>query len=266
MTSTIPAVSATPTVEYSSSELLAVVSARALRGKHLVFAGIGIPTLAVALARATTSPDLAQVFESGVCGAHPRRLPQTVADGSLATGSECILPMPALFGYVLQGGHIDVGFLGAAQIDRFGSLNSTVIGSYKTPQVRLPGSGGAIEVMANAREVFVVLRRHDRQSLVDALDFRTSPAPVRARADEPRVRTRGNGVSALITELGVFRADETGELVLTAVQHGVSVDEVAEATGWPLRVADDVETVEPPTPEELEVLRTQVDPTRVYLR
>ncbi|MFC9358832.1 CoA-transferase subunit beta [Rhodococcus sp. NPDC057014] len=266
MTTTTTDFATATTVAYSTSELLAVTSARALLGRRLVFAGIGIPTVAVALARATTSPDLHQVFESGVCGAHPHRLPQTVADAPLATGAECILSMHALFGHVLQGGHIDVGFLGAAQIDRFGSLNSTVIGDYAKPTVRLPGSGGAVEVMANAHEVFVVLRRHTPRALVDRLDFCTSPSPRRAQVHDPRVRTRGSGVTTLITELGIFRADSTGELVLTTVQPEVTVDQVIAATGWDLKVADDVAVNEAPSSDELALLRTEIDPTRVYLR
>ncbi|MBB5918225.1 glutaconate CoA-transferase subunit B [Nocardia transvalensis] len=252
--------------DHTPSELLTVLSARHLYGKRRVFAGIGLPTLAVALAQATTSPDLEQVYESGVCGAHPPRLPQTIADSPLATGAEAILGMHALFGYVLQGGYIDVGFLGAAQIDRWGSLNSTVIGDYDAPHTRLPGSGGAAEVMANSDEVFVVLRRHDPRSFVAELDFCTSPAPSRARRTDPLVRTRGRGVTTVITSLGVLRAGPDGELWLTATHPGVTVDEVRAATGWPLQVADTVTVTSPPTAAELALLRDTIDPTRVYLR
>ncbi|MBB4932669.1 glutaconate CoA-transferase subunit B [Lipingzhangella halophila] len=252
--------------ECTPSELLTVISARCLGGRRRVFAGIGLPTLAVALAQATTEPDLEQVYESGVCGAHPPRLPQTIADAPLATGAECILGMHALFGYVLQGGHIDVGFLGGAQIDRWGNLNSTVIGDYTRPTVRLPGSGGAAEVMANAAEVFVVLRRHTPTSLVEELDFCTSPAPLRARRANPNVRTTGRGVSTVITDLGVLTAGDDGELTLSAVHPGVRVADVTAATGWPLRVATEVAVTEPPTPAELGLLRDTIDPTRVYLR
>jgi glutaconate CoA-transferase, subunit B len=254
------------TTTFTSSELLTVVSSRHLAGKRRVFAGIGLPTLAVALAQATTSPDIEMVYESGVCGAHPPRLPQTIADSPLATGAEAILSMPALFGYVLQGGYIDVGFLGAAQIDRWGSLNSTVIGDYGRPTVRLPGSGGAAEVMANSAEVFVVLRRHDPNSFVDTLDFCTSPSPIRARRLDPLVRTRGAGVTTVITALGVLTAGADGELELTAVHQGVQIDDVLAATGWPLKVGADVAVTPAPTTSELQLLRTHIDPTRVYLR
>lgn len=250
----------------TTSELITVVSSRCLQGKRRVFAGIGLPTLAVALAQATGSSQIEQVYESGVCGAHPPRLPQTMADSPLATGAEAILSMHALFGFVLQGGHIDVGFLGAAQIDRFGNLNSTVIGTYDEPTVRLPGSGGAAEVMANSTEVFVVLRRHDPNSLVNVLDFCTSPAPARARRQAPAVSSRGYGVTTLITNLGVLTAGPDGELHLSAVHEGVSAHDVVSATGWPLRVADELTVTPAPTPAELELLREHIDPTRVYLR
>ncbi|GAB3689878.1 CoA-transferase subunit beta [Nocardiopsis oceani] len=253
-------------VEHTPSELITVLSARCLRGRRRVFAGIGLPTLAVALAQATTDPGLEQVYESGVCGAHPPRLPQTVGDAPLATGAECILDMKSLFGYVLQGGRIDVGFLGAAQMDRWGSLNTSVIGDYARPDVRLPGPGGAAEVMANAREVFVVVRGHNPSSLVGELDFCTSPSPARARRAAPRVRTKGGGVTTVVTELGLLTAAEDGELQLSAVHPGIRVADVVAATGWPLRVAEEVAVTEPPSRGELGLLRDTIDPTRVYLR
>ena len=255
-----------PTPAYTVSELLAVVSCRYLQGKRRVFAGIGLPTLAVALAQKSTSPDIEQVYESGVCGAHPPKLPETIADASLATGAETILTMPVLFGYVLQGGWIDVGFLGAAQIDRFGSLNTSVIGPWDSPKVRLPGSGGAAEVMANSQEVFVVMRRHDKTSFVRELDFCTSPSPVAARRADPKVPTRGAGVTTVISELGVFTADEAGELCLASIHEGVTVEQVRQQTGWPIKVLGGVTVTPPPTKEELRLLRDDIDPGRVYLR
>ena len=151
----------------SVTELLTVLAARELAGRRIVFAGIGLPTLAAALAELTVAPDIEIIYESGVTGAHPIGLPTTISDSILVTGAEAVLPMPQLFGYVIQGQRIDTGFLGAAQIDRHGSLNSTLIGgSYARPEHRLPGSGGAIEVMAHAREVFVVMRRHTPQTQI----------------------------------------------------------------------------------------------------
>ncbi|MDT0379262.1 CoA-transferase [Streptomyces sp. DSM 42041] len=249
----------------TSSELIAVAASRELAARRTVFAGIGLPTLAASLAHLTVAPQLEIVYESGVCGAHPSHLPETIADAVLVTGAEAVLPMPALFGYVLQGGHIDVGFLGAAQIDRWGNLNSSVIGDWHRPGVRLPGPGGAMEVMAGAHEVFVVMRRHDPRSLTDSLDFCTSPGPDRALREG--VTPRGAGVTRVVTDLGVLARNGAGdELTLVAVHPGVTVDQARRATGWDLRVADTVTTVEPPTSHELHLLRDTVDPDRVYLR
>ncbi|WP_026453895.1 CoA-transferase subunit beta [Saccharomonospora iraqiensis] len=249
----------------TSSELVSVVAARELADTGTVFAGIGLPTLAASLAQHTVAPDLEVVYESGVCGAHPDGLPETIADAVLVTGAEAVLDMPTLFGSVLQGGHIDVGFLGAAQIDRWGNLNSSVIGDWHAPRVRLPGPGGATEVMAGADAVFVVMRRHDPRSFVDELDFCTSPGPDRALADG--VRPAGRGVTRVITDLGVLSRDGVGqELTLTALRRGVSVERVRAATGWPLRVAADPATLADPTDAELATLRTAIDPERVYLR
>lgn len=249
----------------TSSELLSVVASRELAARRTVFAGIGLPTLAASLAHLTVAPELEIVYESGVTGAHPSQLPETIADAVLITGAEAVLSMPALFGYVVQGGHIDVGFLGAAQIDRWGNLNSSVIGEWHRPKVRLPGSGGAMEVMAGSREVFVVMRRHDRRSFVDELDFCTSPGPDRALAEG--IRPLGAGVTKVVTELGILARGGVGEqLRLVAVHPGVTVDRVREATGWALAVADEVATIEPPTEAELRLLREDVDPDRVYLR
>jgi len=249
----------------TSSELLAVVASRELVGRRTVFAGIGLPTLSASLAHLTVAPTLEIVYESGVCGAHPSHLPETIADSVLITDAEAVLAMPALFGYVLQGGHIDVGFLGAAQIDRWGNLNSSVIGDWGHPKVRLPGSGGAMEVMANAGEVFIVMRRHEPRSLPDRLDFCTSPGPDRALAEG--IRPLGAGVTRVITDLGILARQGPGEeLQLVAVHPGVTVDQVRAATGWDLRVAATVATVAPPTETELRLLRRDVDPGRVYLR
>jgi len=214
----------------------------------------------VSLAQLTCAPDIEIVYESGVTGAHPVDLPTSISDSMLITGAECVLAMPQVFGYMIQGQRIDVGFLGAAQVDRHGSLNSTLIGgSYERPEHRLPGSGGAIEVMAHAREVFVVMRRHTPQTLVDRLDFVTSPAPGNGR------QAGGRGVTRLITPLGVLTREDD-ELVLSSVNPGMDIAEIRAATGWPLKVADAVSDAEPPTAEELRLLREVLDPGRIYLR
>ncbi|WP_406391160.1 CoA-transferase subunit beta [Streptomyces sp. NBC_00887] len=249
----------------TSSELLSVVASRELAARRTVFAGIGLPTLATELAHLTVAPQIEVVYESGVCGAHPSHLPETIADAVLISGAEAVLSMPALFGNVLQGGHIDVGFLGAAQIDRWGNLNTSVIGDWESPSVRLPGSGGGIEVMANSREVFVVMRRHNPRSFTETLDFCTTPGPDRALAEG--IRPLGVGVTRVITELGILAREGIGEeLRLVSVHPGVTVEQVRAATGWDLKVADPVGTVPPPTAAELRLLREDVDPDRVYLR
>ena len=256
-----------PATPVTDSELLTVVAARELANRRVVFAGHGLPTLAVSLAQHTCAPDVEIVYESGVTGAHPASLPRSISDAVLVAGAEAVLTMSQLFEYMIQGERIDVGFLGAAQIDEHGSLNSTLIGDdWRRPASRLPGSGGAIEVMAHAREVFVVMRRHTPQTLVKTLDFCTSPSPDRAAAGRGAA-TSGRGVTVLITELGVMRRDpDSGAFVLTSVHPGVTVDDVRSRTGWDLQVAAEVGITTMPTDQELHVLRRVLDPDRVYLR
>ncbi len=254
-------------VSISSTEFLATVAARELTSVRRVFAGVGLPTLAVDLARRTVNPSLDLVYESGVCGAHPEGMAEGIADSVLVSGAEAVLSTAALFGYVLQRGNVDVGFLGAAQVDRHGSLNTTVIGDWESPEVRLPGAGGAAEIMANAGEIIVVLRRHDPGALPARLDFCTSPSPVRAREQDPRIVPPGHGVRTVITPLGVLRRpDRFGELELASVHPGVDVDQVQAATGWDLALADDVHETERPSVEDVRLLRDEIDTVRLYLR
>ena len=256
----------TETDAFSKSEMMIVAAARELAGQHVCFVGVGLPNIAVNLAQRTVAPELELVYEAGVFGARPARLPLSIGDPTIVTGATAVVSMLELFGYYLQRGLIDVGFLGAAQIDRWGSLNSTVIGDWDAPAVRLPGSGGANEVMANAGEVFVVMRRHDPRSLVAELDFCTSPGPHRS-AGAPGSRPRGAGVTRVITDLGILaRSAPEDELRLCALTRGTTVDDVRAATGWDLQVAPEVGVIDDPTPEELRLLREEVDPQRVYLR
>jgi glutaconate CoA-transferase, subunit B len=251
----------------SSTEFLAAVAARQLVGKHRVFAGVGLPTLAVDLAHRTVNPDVELVYESGICGAQPEGLAEGIADSVLVSGAAAVLSMPALFGYVLQRGHVDVGFLGAAQIDRWGSLNTSFIGDWDKPAVRLPGAGGAAEIMPNAGECIVALRRHDPGALPAQLDFCTSPSPVRAYEEDPRMVPRGHGVSTVITPMAVLRRpDKLGELEISEVHPGLTVDDVRAATGWDIAVADDVRETARPTVEEVRLLRDEIDTVRLYLR
>jgi len=223
---------------YTADEMMAVEAARRLRDGSVCFVGIGLPSLAANLARRTHAPDCVLVYESGTIGAKPEMLPLSIGDGELAETADAVVSVPEVFGYWLQGGRIDVGFLGAAQIDRHGNLNSTVIGPYDAPQVRLPGGGGAPEIALNIREVFVMLR-HTRRAFVSALDFTTS---------------LGDNIRVVVTDLGILEPVD-GELTLVAVHRGVDADEACAATGWGLRVADDLRETEPPTEEELTALR-----------
>ena len=228
-------------LEYSAEEMMAIEAARRLRDGSVCFVSIGLPSLACNLARATHAPNTVLVYESGTIGAKPAVLPLSIGDGELAETADVVVSVPEIFAYWLQGGRIDVGFLGAAQIDRHGNLNSTVIGDYATPTVRLPGGGGAPEIATAAREVFVMLRQSPR-AFVERLDFRTSA---------------GARVSVVVTDLGILepRGDER-ELTLTHVHPGSDAEQARAASAWPLRIADDLSETWPPTARELDVLRS----------
>ena len=223
---------------YSADEMMTVAAARELRDGEVCFVGIGLPSTAANLARGRHAPGVVLIYESGTIGSKPTRLPLSIGDGDLAETADAVVPVPEIFNYWLQGGRIDVGFLGAAQIDRQGNLNSTVIGSYDEPKVRLPGAGGAPEIAALTKRVITIIRQSDR-TFVDELDFKTSLG-----ADD----------QVVITDLGVLRRVE-GELVMTALHPGVTAEQAREATGWDLEVAARVETTEAPTEDELAALR-----------
>ena len=239
----------------SADELMTVSAARELTDRTVCFVGIGLPSTAANLARLTHAPRTVLVYESGTIGSKPHALPLSIGDGELAETADAVVPVPEIFNYWLQGRRIDVGFLGAAQIDRYGNLNSTVIGGYEQPKVRLPGGGGAPEIAAMAREVIVIIR-HSTRTFVERLHFRSSVGYGDGPGYRERLGLAGRGPTVVITDLGVLRPDpQTCELVLTEVHPGISVDEAREATGWPLRVADDLERSEPPSAEELRELR-----------
>jgi len=225
-------------ITYTQEEMMAVEAARRLSDGTVCFVGIGLPSLAANLARATHGPGCVLIYESGTIGAKPSSPPLSIGDGELAETADAVVSVPEMFAYWLQGGRMDVGFLGAAQIDRHGNLNSTVIGPYERPQVRLPGGGGAPEVARSAREVFVMLRQ-SRRTFVERLDFVTSV---------------GDRVTVVVTDLGLLERRD-GELTLTHIHPGVELEQVREATGWELRVADELATTEPPTETELTALR-----------
>jgi glutaconate CoA-transferase subunit B len=244
------------TGEYSADEMMAVAAARRLANGAVCFVGIGLPSKAANLARRTHAPGCVLIYESGTIGAKPAHLPLSIGDGELAETADSVVSVPEIFSYWLQSGRIDVGFLGAAQIDRFGNLNSTVIGDYDSPKVRLPGAGGAPEIAASCGETYVMLRQTPR-TFVPGLDFRTTVGFGDGAGSREALGFGGAGVTAVVTDLGVLEPDsETCELTLTMLHPGVSAEGVREATGWELRVAEDVPTGEPPTPVELDVLRS----------
>ena len=238
---------------YTSDEMMTVTASRHLHDGQVCFVGIGLPSEAANLARLTHAPGLVLIYESGTIGTRPEILPLSIGDGELAERADMVVSVPEIFGYWLQAGRVDVGFLSAAQIDRFGNLNSTVIGAYDAPKVRLPGAGGAPEIASAAGEVIVMLR-HSVRAMVPAVDFVTSVGF--GRGGEGRNGHRGAGPTVVITDLGVLRPDPMShELTLVSVHPGVEVDAAREATGWNLAVAEDVGVTSTPTEVELTILR-----------
>ena len=245
-------------VTVDRGEVQTVVAARRLRDASNVFIGVGRPSTAAILASMVHNPELVLVYESGTIGARPARIPLSIGDGELAATATAVVSVPEMFNYWIGPGRIDVAFLGAAQVDRFANLNSTVIGDYAQPKTRLPGAGGAPEIAAGCGEV-VVIAPHAPRTLVDRLDFVTTVGHGDGPGARERLGFRGAGPTAVITDLGVLEPDpETKELMLTQVHDGVSVDDARAATGWPLRVAGKVATTEPPTAQELGALRELV--------
>jgi glutaconate CoA-transferase subunit B len=241
---------------WTADEMMTVAAARQLRDGAACFVGIGLPSTAANLARATHSPNLVLIYESGCLGAKPDRLPLSIGDGILADTADAVVSVPEVFNYWLQPGRIDVGFLGAAQLDRFGNINTTVIGgNYAEPKVRLPGAGGAPEIAASCREVVVVVRQSLR-TFVDRVDFVTSVGYGSGPGDRQRLGLRGGGPRLVITDLGILEPDSrTCELTLTHLHPGATLEQARAATGWELAVADDIATIEPPTERELSILR-----------
>lgn len=226
-------------MSYTTDEMMTVAAARSLRDGASCFVGIGLPSTAANLARATHAPNLVLIYESGCIGAKPGSLPLSIGDGILAETADSLVSVPEIFNYWLQAGRIDVGFLGAAQLDRYGNINTTVIGDYADPKVRLPGAGGAPEIATSCKEVVIVVRQ-SRKTFAERLDFVTS-------AGRP---------SMIITDLGVLRPDPAdGEFVLTQVHPGIEAAQAIEATGWPLRVSPDLVETRPPSADELVALR-----------
>ena len=249
---------------YTDSEMMIAVAARMLKGARTVFVGVGLPNIACNLARYTVAPDLELIYESGVYGAQPERLPLSIGDPTLVSGATSVVSMADLFGLYLQRGLVEIALLGGAQIDKYGNLNSTVIGSYAKPKTRLPGSGGALEIATHAQRIFMIMRLK-RRAFVEKLDFRTSPGHINGGDSRARLGLPGGGPELVITDKAIMNfANSEREMELSALYPGVSVKEVQAEVGWPLRLGKAIEEVAAPTSEELRLIREEVDPHAMY--
>ncbi|PPU77124.1 CoA-transferase subunit beta [Xanthomonas cucurbitae] len=241
--------------EVSTNEMMTVAAARRLPDGAVCFVGIGLPSTAANLARLTHAPDVTLIYESGPIGARPDVLPLSIGDGELAETADTVVSTPEIFRYWLQGGRVDVGFLGAAQIDRHANLNTTVIGDYAAPKTRLPGAGGAPEIAASAKQVFIIMRQ-SRRSFVATLDFITTVGHLDGGDARKRAGLPGAGPTVVVTDLCVMEPDPVSrELTVTALHPGITREQVSAATGWPIRFADDLAQTPPPTATELQALR-----------
>ncbi len=236
--------------EYTLNELMTVLAAREIKDGDVVFVGIGLPNLACNLARATHAPNMTLIYESGAVGAVPERVPPSIGDPALVTGSLMVCSMSDIFQCFLQNGKIQVGFLGGAQVDKSGSINTTVVGPYDAPKVRLPGSGGASEIAAHAQRVLIVTKL-DKRAFPEKVDFVTST---------------GKRVAKVITNMGILEPDSSGELILTALYPGCSVAQVQDNVGWKLRQLEPLRGIELPYPEEIRLLRETLDPSRLHIK
>lgn len=243
------------TVQYNASEMMTVTAARALQNGMTCFVGIGLPSEAANLARLTHAPDVVLIYESGTLQTKPEILPLSIGDGELCESALTTVAVPEMFRYWLQGGHIDVGFLGTAQIDKYANLNTTLIGDYKSPKVRLPGGGGAPEIATNSKEVFITIK-HSPRAFVEAVDFITTLGFGRDGKGRENVPNIGRGPTKVITDLCVLQPEAgTNELVVTSLHPGVTKEQVTTATGWPIRFVESLTLTPAPSEKELEILR-----------
>jgi len=252
-------------MSYSASELMCINAARLLRDGDVVFVGVGLPNLACNLARRTHAPNLQMIYEAGVIGARPTRIPLSIGDPTLVSGASSVCSMYDIFSFYLQRGNVDVGFLGGAQIDRYGNINATVIGDYAKPKVRLPGSGGSQEIAAWANRCYIITP-HQKRRFPEKVDFCTSAGFLGGRAEREASGVRGGGPLVVVTNLGLLEPDESGELTLTALHPGCTVDQVRENTGWSVKVADHLRETEPLNVKDLQLLREELDPQGIYLK
>jgi len=250
-------------MNYTANELMVCQAARQLRDGEVAFVGIGLPNLACNLARRLHAPSLVLIYESGAVGAVPERLPISIGDPSLVTNSLSVCSMFDIFAYYLQGGLIDVGFLQGAQIDRFGNLNTTVVGDYARPAIRLPGSGGACEIAILAERVLVIAPQ-TRRGFPERVDFITSPGFIDGPDTRRRLGSTGGGPAMVITDLGCYEFTD-GEMILTSLHPGCTLEQVRNNIGWDVRVSAALETTAEPTSEELRIIREELDPAHLYI-
>ena len=242
-------------MEYSVSEMMTIAAARALKNDDVCFVGIGAPSAACNVARLTHAPDITLIYESGTIGTAPDILPLSIGDGELCETAVTTVSVPEMFRYWLQGGRISIGFLGGAQIDRFANINSTVIGSYERPKVRLPGAGGAPEIAASCGQIFVIMRQ-SRRTFVERIDFVTSFGHGEGGDHRQRLGIATKGPTLLITDLALWKPDpDTKEFTVVSLHPGVTRERVQETCGWKVRFSDRLEETPPPSPLEITTLR-----------
>ena len=252
-------------INYSSAELMIINAARLLRDGDVVFVGVGQPNLACNLAKRTHAPNLVMIYEAGVIGAEPARLPLSIGDPTLVSGALSVVSMYDIFANYLQRGNVDVGFMGGAQIDKYGNINATTIGDYAQPKVRLPGSGGSQEIAAWANRCYI-MTPHQKRRFPEKVEFMTSAGFISEKGARQSRGLRGGGMLAVVTDIGVLEPDDSGEMMLAALHTGRTVEEAKANTGWDLKVSSSLKTTEVVTKEELRILREELDPTGIYLK
>jgi len=250
---------------YSSAELMIINAARLLRDGDVVFVGVGQPNLACNLAKRTHAPNLVMIYEAGVIGAEPARLPLSIGDPTLVSGALSVVSMYDIFANYLQRGNVDVGFMGGAQIDKYGNINATVIGDYAQPRVRLPGSGGSQEIAAWANRCYI-MTPHQKRRFPEKVDFMTSAGFLGGRKEREATGVRGGGMLAVVTDIGMLEPDENGEMMLTALHPGKTVEQAKENTSWNLKVSSNLRMTDFVSEKELKILREELDPTGIYLK
>ena len=254
-----------PELKYSAAELMIVNAARLLKDGDVVFVGVGQPNLACNLAKRTHAPNLVMIYEAGVIGAEPARLPLSIGDPTLVSGALSVVSMYDIFSNYLQRGNVDVGFMGGAQIDKYGNINATVIGGYDSPKVRLPGSGGSQEIAAWANRCYI-MTPHQKRRFPEKVEFMTSAGFIDGRGARERAGLRGGGMVGVVTDVGMMEPDESGEMILTALHPGKTVEDAKSNTGWDLKAASNLKTTSTLSKKELKILREELDPTGIYLK